>query len=1082
MRRGPIVSPLVAAALFAVAGCTCGEEGRRPDDLSRSELRESVRTFIDRESARGAEGVYFAEAGQSFLTRCDRLKGMEAARRKMRPPEADGGAVARRMDLKSFGAIGDGVADDAPAFQRAFNAMRAAGGAPTALVVPPGTYALRSVRCGAHLLIDGLTNAVVIGHGAEVRFGVFDASGCEIVNCDNVTVRGLAFEWEQTPFFQGRILEVDAERATVVARRMPGTLSPCAGCWTNQTKGVRGAALSGLQYYCASQHDAKTGRIHPEASWNFFLAEAESLGDEVFRIRLDPAKRYDRSVLRVGCDLVIPCRDNRFHAVRQKDSVFCTISECVVRSSRSGAFSSSGRTVVPSFVNCRVEPKAGYALSSNADGCISVPGTVIRNCRFASMGDDGINVRGIGMNVVKFESPRTIVVPWRSELSDGVFLALFDPQRGDYLQGLRIESISRVVHDGRDCARIVADRDVTVSVETKSSAGGRLVTQGVVKPKVAPTQVYAIDALGMGSEVYECEIRGNRGCGIVVQDSFSRVENCTVDGMKSGLRVGALARYREGPAPVCVTVCRNRLLNTVNALSGLVNVMRGGPGDASPMRHVVFEDNIISNVARKAVDLHNFDVGVWRNNFLADATGGVRLLFSNGTVGDCQSPVAKGDFGVDAFGWLEVRAKTPRSCVLRVGEQLNADGSVNVNPPGAIRGCVVTCEVATAWTRVPFRADLQNTQGVNGEARAVALPQDVGVVMPFRHVQKVEGPEDLEMRRVFLHWPMPCKVRCPVDDPKVKEVWDFCQYTIVATSFAGIMVDGDRERIPYEGDIYINMLGQLYGVDGDPELSRRSIRHVLKYPTWPTEWKQHAIMCVWEDWNFTKSTALAAECYDQLKREKLMLDRARPDGLLPSAKSDLVDWPATERDGYDMKTPCNAVVNAFHYRNLREMADLAKALGKSADAQTFGVRAESVLRRFNELFYDSERRLYVDGEGSRHVSLHANVAALDFGLVPKERQSDVVDFIANRGMVCSPYFAQYYLEALCKYGRQDAALRLITAENDRSWKGMIDQGATMTMEAWSQKAKPNQDWNHAWGTAPLNILARFCAKSAILHK
>lgn len=454
--------------------------------------------------------------------------------------------------------------------------------------------------------------------------------------------------------------------------------------------------------------------------------------------------------------------------------------------------------------------------------------------------------------------------------------------------------------------------------------------------------------------------------------------------------------------------------------------------------------------------------------------GGVHALtFSNGTVGTYQYPVAAGDFGKDAFGWLEARASEPCRCVFRLGEKLNPDGSVNIRPGGTIRACEVRCEVGRDWTRVPLVADKRNTKGVNGKAIAVALPEEVGVVMPFRYVRQVQGPEGIELRRVMVHWPMGAGVACPVGDPDVKKVWDFCQYSVIATSFAGIMVDGDRERIPYEGDIYINMMGQLYGVDGDPELGRRSIRHVLRYPTWPTEWKQHAIMCVWEDWNFTKSTALVAECYDVLKCEKLMLEAARPDGLLPSRGSDIVDWPVNERDGYDMKTPCNTVVNAFHYRNLREMADMAKALGKEDESLAFAARAEKVRQRFNELLYDPKRGLYVDGEGSDHVSLHANVAALDFGLVPKERCSAVVEFIANRGMACSPYFAQYYLEALCKHGRKDVALRLMTARGDRSWLGMLEQGATMTMEAWSQKAKPNQDWNHAWGTAPLNIIARF---------
>lgn len=31
----------------------------------------------------------------------------------------------------------------------------------------------------------------------------------------------------------------------------------------------------------------------------------------------------------------------------------------------------------------------------------------------------------------------------------------------------------------------------------------------------------------------------------------------------------------------------------------------------------------------------------------------------------------------------------------------------------------------------------------------------------------------------------------------------------------------------------------------------------------------------------------------------------------------------------------------------------------------------------------------------------------------------------------------------------------------------------MAMEAWDVKYKPNADWNHAWGTAPLNAITRY---------
>jgi len=49
----------------------------------------------------------------------------------------------------------------------------------------------------------------------------------------------------------------------------------------------------------------------------------------------------------------------------------------------------------------------------------------------------------------------------------------------------------------------------------------------------------------------------------------------------------------------------------------------------------------------------------------------------------------------------------------------------------------------------------------------------------------------------------------------------------------------------------------------------------------------------------------------------------------------------------------------------------------------------------------------------------------------------------------------------------------MTAPNDRSWKHMLDSGTTITWEAWDQRYKSNLDWNHAWGSAPANLLPRF---------
>ena len=188
--------------------------------------------------------------------------------------------------------------------------------------------------------------------------------------------------------------------------------------------------------------------------------------------------------------------------------------------------------------------------------------------------------------------------------------------------------------------------------------------------------------------------------------------------------------------------------------------------------------------------------------------------------------------------------------------------------------------------------------------------------------------------------------------------------------------------------------------------------------------------------------------------------------------ADIVDWPVHERDGFVFRD-VNAVVNAFYYRNLLEMADIAHALGKKSDSDMFGAKAKQVYASYQKVFFDPARGVYRDGEGTDHAAQHPNIVALAFGLVPQQHRQKVADYCLSRGMACSVGFAQYLLEGLFDVGRPDDALALITSTGDRSWLGMLDFGATVTMEAWAVKYKPNLDLNHAWGTPPLNVISRY---------
>jgi len=170
--------------------------------------------------------------------------------------------------------------------------------------------------------------------------------------------------------------------------------------------------------------------------------------------------------------------------------------------------------------------------------------------------------------------------------------------------------------------------------------------------------------------------------------------------------------------------------------------------------------------------------------------------------------------------------------------------------------------------------------------------------------------------------------------------------------------------------------------------------------------------------------------------------------------------------------PVNTVVNAFHYYNLVLMSEIAGWIGNKEDKELFIRRAALVKESVNSRLFDSKKGIYLDGEGSQHSSLHANMFPLAFGLVPESAIGSVAGFIKSRGMACSVYGSQYLLDGLYDAGEDEYALSILTSTSDRSWWNMIRSGSTITLEAWDMKYKPNSDWNHAWGAAPANIITR----------
>lgn len=452
------------------------------------------------------------------------------------------------------------------------------------------------------------------------------------------------------------------------------------------------------------------------------------------------------------------------------------------------------------------------------------------------------------------------------------------------------------------------------------------------------------------------------------------------------------------------------------------------------------------------------------------------------------------DFGRHAFGWLEVDAQATGRYEIVWGELLNDDRAVETNRFYTIDRGNIRCACTTGtFDRVGIhRIPLQkgnNSVFYQGHWNAFLVPEPYGNVMPFRWAEVVKAPFPVRpehLRQVAVRYPFDLEESAfSSSSAKLDRVYDFCKYSIAATSFLGRFIDGDRERLTYEADSLIAQLG-AYSISSDYAPCRTTLDWVSDHSTWPTEWKQYFIRMCWMDWMYTGDTSRIQRYYDVMKNRKMWTKFVRADGLLVTdwrsrgddeTPRDIVDWAMGYRDGF-VFTPVNAVVNALRYRNLLEMRDMAKAIGNTADADSFAAEAVRLQSAYLKVFLDPKTGLVRDGEGTAHCTIQGNAMALSCGVIPADKAGPVADYVVSKGMSCSTYMAQFVLEALCRTGHTQQALDLMTTEGNRGWLSMMEKGATITMEFWDLTLAEKwrvPDMNHAWSTAPLNIATRFIA-------
>ena len=177
------------------------------------------------------------------------------------------------------------------------------------------------------------------------------------------------------------------------------------------------------------------------------------------------------------------------------------------------------------------------------------------------------------------------------------------------------------------------------------------------------------------------------------------------------------------------------------------------------------------------------------------------------------------------------------------------------------------------------------------------------------------------------------------------------------------------------------------------------------------------------------------------------------------------------------------VATAYLYRSARELADMARLIGRGRDAHDYDNLAGQV--------GDAWRTEFLSIDGTTTPDTQATyVRALAFGLVPDDLRGAAADRLVqlirsadthlSTGFLSTPFL----LPVLADTGHLDVAYDLLLQDSPPSWLAMLDRGATTVWEEWEgidADGAAHASLNHFSKGAVIGFLHRYVAGLQLLE-
>lgn len=512
----------------------------------------------------------------------------------------------RRLRAADFGVVADGGTDAGPFLRKALQAacQAADGTARVVLELPKGRIVVgfdeasfpealtkRNFR-PAHLWITNAVRLTVEGSGTTLVFGDATHLGVRAVDCRETVFAGFNVEFAENPSTQGVVVSVNEQPYSIDVAIDPGYPAPDSPRFLKAPS--RRFTISDEHGFV--QGTAVMGRVD----------RVPSKGEGVWRFTPDAihaAKEYWHRP-RVGDRLSVIARYDPMrydgNAIDLRACRFCTLKGIAIHDSPGVNFRLFN-TYATKLIDCRVEPREGDLVSSNADGC-QVSGSIgpyMARCRFVGMEDDGINLNSPSYELEDVADDRMRVLGMAGEAAfvtrpaDGKVKAVLRRGKGGRL--------TRPAPDGLVTSKGIRQPDASER-NSRDYFGAR------AREYKRADRCVKIPSDLSGAVIVDTEFVNIRGMGIQVTAPNVRVDNVrcrhTTNG---GINMTSLLAWNMHFAPHNVVVRDCQFEDHHNyPISVGIHVMAGMPASAArPIQDLLIENCRITHRAEDPLVLRN---------------------------------------------------------------------------------------------------------------------------------------------------------------------------------------------------------------------------------------------------------------------------------------------------------------------------------------------------------------------------------------------------------------------------------------------------------------------------------------------